>query len=228
LLLSIERLEKAYNQLDENSLSFGNFVPMRILSSSGKVSDKDIVEGIQRNKPQIIEYLYQKFYPWVLSYVHRNSGNRQDAEDVYQEALFVICKKIHDDDLRLTSSFKTFLISICINQWRVRLYEMRKKPVEYNDSLVADESPKDSLDIEIRKIEQYKLYLKHFNKLSKACREILKLHGKDLSFEEIKIELELRTIGAARKRKFDCKEKLLKMIKSDPMFEHLKDREYES
>lgn len=186
-----------------------------------RINDQHIIKGIRNNDPILVDYLYRKFFPWVSSYVLRNSGSYQDAEDIYQDALIEICLKVNDENFKLTSSFKTFLFAICINLWRVQLYKMKKKAVEYNDSILADENPADSYESEIRNIEKHKLFLKHFRRLSEECQKILSLHSKKMGFDEIQKRLNYPTIGAARKKKFDCKAKLLKMINKDPEYKQL-------
>ena len=82
-----------------------------------KYNEQEIIKGFQQNDRLIINDVYLKNYPTIRNYILKNSGDEVEAKDVFQEALVIIFKKIEEESFKLTSSFNTFLFSVCRNIW---------------------------------------------------------------------------------------------------------------
>ena len=59
--------------------------------------------------------MYKEFFPSIRYLIKTNAGLEEDAEDIFQEALYIILKKISEEDFELSSSFLTYLYSISKN-----------------------------------------------------------------------------------------------------------------
>ena len=68
-------------------------------------TDESIVEGIRSRDSSIIKYVYKEYYPIIKFLITTNSGSDSDAEDIFQDALIILYKKILEENLVLTSSF---------------------------------------------------------------------------------------------------------------------------
>ena len=68
---------------------------------------------------------------------------------------------------------------------------------------------------------EYKLYQKHFQKLSKECKKLLQLFFDKVSYSEIAKILGYKSAGFVKKKKYNCKEFLMKSIKNDPEYKAL-------
>ena len=88
-------------------------------------SDEAIIEGLRLRSDYIIKYIYQELFPTIKYLVVKNSGNEEDAEDIFQDSLIVIFKKIRDNQLELSSSFRTYLYSVSRNLWLQKLNKRR-------------------------------------------------------------------------------------------------------
>lgn len=189
-------------------------------------SDQDYLEGLRNRRAEIITAIYHEHIDLIKSFVNKNSGSEEDAEDLFQDTLIIVYKKIRDEELTLTSSFKTFFYSICRNLWLQRL---SKRPgVVVNISDVEDfVQLSDDLDYDIHDAseERKRIYLKYFGKLSADCQKILKLFAEGKSIREITQLMQYRSEDYAKSRKYQCKEKLKKRIKNDPLYKSLLDNE---
>ena len=58
--------------------------------------------------------------------VTQNSGDKEDAKDIFQDAMVIIYEKIRLNKLGLSSAFHTFLFSICRNLWLQELTKRKK------------------------------------------------------------------------------------------------------
>ena len=79
------------------------------------------LEGLANNDLSVLEKIYEESLPEVIKHVKRNSGNTEDAKDVFQEGILVIYKKVKEDKLQLTTSFHVFLFMVCKRIWLKKL-----------------------------------------------------------------------------------------------------------
>lgn len=195
-----------------------------------KYNEIEIIKGFQQNDRVIINDVYLKNYPTIRNYVLKNSGDEVEAKDIFQEALVVIFKKVEQESFRLTSSFNTYLFSICRNIWlkclRERKYS-REDNFDFNESndykLYNDEETIEvDIDNEYDENLEEKIYHENFNKLSDECKQVIKLFLEDLSFKEIAKIMNYNDHFHARKRKYQCKLSLLSKIKKDPKYIQIK------
>ena len=151
----------------------------------------------------------------VRELVVRNQGKPDDAMDVFQEALVVIFRKTSEEEFKLHSSFTNYLYTVSRFIW----LKMLKRKKIFNERITdlirpIEMESEEILDIEIsldRKAIQY-----YFEKLGKDCREILTMFYNEMSFREIALKLGKSSEEYVRKRKHDCKEHLIRMVRSDP------------
>ncbi len=181
-------------------------------------TDEAIVDGLKKQDSQIIRYVYKEYYPTIKFLITTNSGTETDAEDVFQDALVVLYRKIARENLILTSSFKTFLYSICRNLWLQRLDRrvFRNEFLELEDlselqEITYSEQPEEEQ-------EKYRLFQQHFFRLGEDCQKVLKLFMSKISLKEIADIMGFKTEKYAKTRKFMCKEKLKNSIINDPNF----------
>ena len=181
-------------------------------------TDEAIIDGLKRQDSLIIRYVYKEYYPTIKFLITTNSGTDTDAEDVFQDALVVLYRKIARENLVLTSSFKTFLYSICRNLWLQRLDRrvFRNEFLELEDlgelqDISYSEQPEDDQ-------EKYRLFQQHFFRLGDDCQKVLKLFMNKTSLKEIADIMGFKTEKYAKTRKFMCKEKLKNSIINDPNF----------
>lgn len=182
-----------------------------------KYSNDSILKGIKDRDRNVNEYVYQTYFPLIRNFIEQNSGNKDDARDVFQDALASIYLKLHKKHINLVCEFGTYLYSVCRYNWLTELKRNRKEEErneKYRYTEMLEQVP-DEVDPEI---EKYVLYRKHLKRLSKKCREILKLYFNKVPFTEITRKMGLINNAQARKVKFRCKEKLLKSIRLDPEY----------
>lgn len=184
-----------------------------------QVSDEKLLEGIRSRNNQTLKKIYTDYYPMVRKFILRNNGNREDARDIFQDAVMIIFEKAQKRNFVLECSMKTFLYSICRNMWLQRL-ERRRKVMNVKDieNCCAEEDLAIYEDTEVmRKL----LYQKHFMNLSARCREILTLYLKQLSFDEITEQMGLGNKQYAIKKKYECIRTLIRRIHDDPEYKRL-------
>ncbi|GAB5527667.1 MAG: hypothetical protein Roseis2KO_55390 [Roseivirga sp.] len=185
-----------------------------------QLKDHDYLEGLRNADNAVLRQLYDKFLPPVVRLVESNSGSRDDALDIFQEAVMVLYRKVKQADFQLTSALSTYIYAICRNHWMKRLNKKSFSEVSIQDDGVY-KSDEDFIQ-EMEAQEKYRLFKNKMLKLGDDCRRILELFFNGTTMEKIANECNLSSIGYAKKRKFQCKEQLLSMIRADARFEELK------
>lgn len=86
----------------------------------------NIVVRLRRGDRRAIRELYEQAFPQCASIVYRNNGDKEDAKDLFQEALLVLFNNVRRHDFRLTCDVKTYLFSVVRNLWLKRLNARKK------------------------------------------------------------------------------------------------------
>ena len=84
------------------------------------------LQGLLSGDDRIINTIYKKNFPSVLSFVKRNKGTYEDAEEVFQDALFQLTVRMKVRSFEIKSTFEGYLFTVCKNLWRKELNNRKK------------------------------------------------------------------------------------------------------
>lgn len=172
------------------------------------------LKAIRDEDDEKIRSIIDEFLPVIERFLRSNHGTKEDAEDILMDALTVIWINVSKSDFTLTSSFSTYLFSICRNHW---LNTLRKKKSERRvitdvERVFISDDEAGELMIQV---ELDRLFQDNFSKLPVDCQKILALSfHSDLNMKEI-AEIQGWTYNYACKRKCNCIQKLTRWIKAD-------------
>lgn len=186
------------------------------------LNEDAILKGIIEGDHVIIKAFYKENLIKVKALIKKNSGNNYDAEDVFQDAIVLTYQKLKAGTLKLDCSLSTYVYAVSRNIWMNKL--RRRGKVLISDKLSENTEDLDASIIkEINKKEKQFLYQKHFLKLGSICQNLLLQFFAGKSMAKI-AEFMNYSEGYARKKKFECKKQLLKMIESDPLYSELTEK----
>lgn len=176
-----------------------------------------LIEGIRNQDKAVLKQIYADYFPTIKRFVLNNNGSEQDAKDVFQEGIIITYRKILGGTFELSSSFKSYIYAVCRFVWIKQL--SKKKEDSENQNLFTEyEGVQDVSVDEYEKNEQYKLYQTHFKRLSKDCQKIMTLFLNKVPMKDIAEEMGIDSLQFVKRKKFKCKEQLIKYIKSDPNY----------
>jgi len=144
-------------------------------------SDEAILEGLRLRSDYIINFVYKEYFPLIRFLISDNGGTGEDAEDIFQDGIIIIYNKINLNQLTLTSSFKTYMYSVCRNLWlqklnkRKAIFERLTDVEEYLD--LSDDLQKDGT---IEEVEMQRIIQVHFLSLQDDCQKVLRLFVKNI------------------------------------------------
>lgn len=181
--------------------------------------DPDYLDAIRNNDKRVLTEIYDKFFPGVARYIRQNSGREADAHDVFQEAMMVLFRKSKEPGFSIRQSFQSYLFTVCKQIW---MNELRKKG---RQGVTLDEVPTltDDEDITATLVEREKakLFRAKFAELKEDCQKLLGLFFERVKMEEITRKMGHGSVSYTKKRKFKCKERLIELIKGDPIYREL-------
>ena len=130
------------------------------------------------------------------------------AEDIFQEALLILCRKIEDPNFVLDVEAIHFVKSTCKYLWFNQARKAKKEQtVELNQEVAQIDEDWLEKEEKLTSIEEAIL------KLGKQCQQILTLfYSKSLSMEKIAQHVGLRNEKVAKAQKYRCIQKVKELI----------------
>ncbi|MEM1218730.1 MAG: sigma-70 family RNA polymerase sigma factor [Bacteroidota bacterium] len=188
--------------------------------SASHQEDQKLLERLARSDRRAVKTVYDQVLPSVIHWVEENRGSEQDARDLFQEGMIVLFKKLQEPQFTLTCRLKSFLRIVCRNLWLTRLRDQKKFTGTELTDCEAYTLSEDTVD-RLERSEEEQLFRKHFAQLTEKCRQILTWFFAKEPLAQIAAKLETSE-QYIKKRKFQCKEQLVKRIQADPIFAELK------
>ena len=185
-----------------------------------RLLDEEIISGLRKRDNRILQNIYKNSFNPVKQLIINNAGSDSDAEDIFQEALIIVFKKLKEEpDFELTSTFNTYLYSISRLLWLKHLRQIRKIEIDPlnrdMEERIEFEEPLPVQDKDLRMA----IYQRTLLKIPEDCQKILRLTAQDITSKEIARQLGFRSEGYVRKRRHFCKEFLINKIKEDPDYQ---------
>ena len=153
--------------------------------------------------------------------ISRYGGDADIANEIFQESIIILYRKVTTQKLSDTIMVESYIIGVCKLVWR-RLCDSELKSLAKLDA-VQDETDNsyEEAVLDYLASRRKKLFYEHFEKLEYTCRRLLKDFFRGMDYEKIAEKYRLGTEENARRRKYLCKEALVKSIKDDPNFSKL-------
>lgn len=170
------------------------------------MTDQEIIHILQTNKrDKGLQRLY-RYYPQVEKLIRSKGGSKQDAQDMFQEALIVFCGKVKQEDFKLTASLDTYLYSISRLLWSNASRKHKK-----SQSTVLSVDPADEGDADwqeaIEREERIKLAEEAVSELGQRCWEMLRrFYHESMSMREIAKISGFKSEKIAKNQKYKCLE----------------------
>lgn len=178
-------------------------------------NDIALLDQLRSNEQAAYLKLYRDYYPDLARFILRNSGNRQDAEDMFQETLLVLIHKIRVENFQLQSELKTFLFAVNRNQWlkKLRSRHIQLTPELLEDSAIISETP---TDFEIHPEQQANSWIKRlFENITGHCVVLItQIFLKQQEPDALIKELGYKNAHSFQNQKYKCINQLRKAGKN--------------
>lgn len=161
------------------------------------MNDKKILSFFENGKREKAFKELYRLYPRIEKLILSKGGQKQDASDVFQEALIVLYKNLLKTDFKLSSSFYTYLYSVSRFIWSNT--QKKNKKTDY-EVLHQEESFQEYLDE-----RKYQFAEKSFSELGERCKQLLQLfYHQKMSFKNIAKTMQFSSDRVAKNQKYKC------------------------
>lgn len=182
-------------------------------------SDEQIIEGIKTKNSHVLRFLYSKFRKKVINYVVHNSGNINEAEDVFQDSIIKTFKETQKQDFILKNTFEAYFMNICRNTW---IYAVKLKDKKIKTEIFHEEFEEINLFDEYKNEQIQKLTWKQFRLLKEDCQAVLEMYYfQEKAMTEIAYRMDYKNEQIAKNKKFKCLEYLRELLKNHPIYNSL-------
>ena len=175
-------------------------------------TDREVVLGILNNSVEALNKLYLAYFPMVLQFILNNSGDEDDAKDVYQEAIIVLYNKVRSGNFELSSKLKTYIYSVSRRIWLKKLAQQSKKTnniADFEDVLTVD----DDMDVHEEKDMQFDKMKVALDNLGEPCKTIIQdFYIHNHSMQEICEKFGYTNTDNAKTQKYKCLQRLKKLF----------------
>ncbi len=179
------------------------------------MTDEKKIEELRRGNHSVFKHFY-KHYPMVEHMVLNNSGTKEDAKDIFQNALIVFYKKALEPNFKLKAKISTYLFSVSKRLW---MRKLRKEKPHSTVSITNDHDLKLLHESHIKLVSKapptplHEYILKKLDELGEPCKSIIVMH----EYQKFKMHVIAEKLGYAnehttRQQKYKCLLKLRKMI----------------
>ena len=166
------------------------------------MSDTQILELFRQGHRQKAFTELYKLYPRIQKLILSKGGSKTDAQDVFQESLIILYRKLVETDFKLSSSFYTYLYSVARFYWS----DLQQK--EKKEQQLKSETSGEDLQQIIYKERLYTHAENAFLELGSKCQKLLKsFYHQRLSFKEIAEAMGFSSEKIAKNQKYKCLKK---------------------
>ncbi|GAB5526933.1 MAG: hypothetical protein Roseis2KO_48050 [Roseivirga sp.] len=185
------------------------------------ISSRLYQDALINGDTRLIGEIYEKCFPQVRSFVTRNNGTEQDAEDIFQKSLLQIAVRYRKEKFEIRGDFEGYLFTVCKNLWRRELNKSKNRVT--NEPLLNLYSEEQDNALALMEQKRFELFNEKLNLISENCRKVLTLYFAKVSYAEIVKAIGYNSETVARQRVFKCKKSLTDLIKGDRRFFSLRE-----
>ncbi|WMJ72034.1 sigma-70 family RNA polymerase sigma factor [Cytophagaceae bacterium ABcell3] len=187
-----------------------------------RIIEENIPELIIKGADEkVIPLLYKKVLPAVEKHIVSKSGRKEDAFDVFQDALLLFYKQVVKKTYNPKYKVYGYVYRISINLWLNKI--KRDKKIQLTDQL-PDSKGEEQIEIkeELFALEEDNIIKAIFAEIGEKCIELLThtiYYG--MPYKEVMEKMGFPSIAAVKMQQKRCKEKLVKEIEKKPHLEDL-------
>jgi len=178
-----------------------------------KLSDHDILFALKSGGPSVhrtMDYVYLKSRKKIIGYVMKNGGNKEDGQDVLQDAVSAFYTNIINNRYRGESDVEGYLYGIARNLWLKTLKTKGKMQVLKDASHLKETPPDHKLDEDtFRDLDNV------LQKMDVVCRDLL-VHAFYYNYSAVDLsnKFDFKNEQVARNKKYKCLKKLRKLMEN--------------
>ena len=174
--------------------------------------EKLLLQGLALNERQSIEAIYRDNYPMIQVFILNNSGNPDEAKDIFQEAMIVLYEKAVSGSFELNCQLKTYMYSVCRRLWLKRLQQLLRfsSPFDYVEETVPVE---EEMEAHEKRNTDFIIMENAMTKIGEPCKSLLDAYYmQKKNMQEIAADFGYTNADNAKTQKYKCLIRLKKLF----------------
>ncbi len=151
----------------------------------------------------------------AIAHVRRYGGNRQDGEDVFQEAIIVFDRKLRLGAWQAEGSLEAYFMGIVRWHWYNMQQRDARMPVSLHET-PPEPPPGGNPELEYLLAERREQLDTLLEQLANKCRNLLKMYALDYSMDEIARQMGFANDKVAKKEAYLCRKRFQVILKQHP------------
>ena len=170
------------------------------------MNDQSLLQLLTSDQKEKAFVKIYKYFPKVSRFICKYGGTKEEAQDVFQEALLIFYRKAKTPNFKLTSRIETYLFSICKYLWKDQLKQKNKQTNAFEQAFLKDETI--PVEKHLQEEEKYQLAEKALKSIGDKCLKLLSLFYIDKKkMQEIAKLLGFTSESSAKTPKYKCLER---------------------
>lgn len=172
-----------------------------------------VIIGFKTNDSVVLKEFYASNYNKIETFILSNSGTKEHAKDIFQEAFISVWKNVKNNkfESQNESALQGYLYQIAKNKWmdvlRSKTFKKTNALNNKKQTLISDETDKILLEDELFESKLNKT-MDAFKALGQPCKQLLTTFYFDKkSLRDIALELKIEE-NSVRNKKYRCMQKL--------------------
>ncbi len=135
----------------------------------------ETLEEMLSAKPdEVLKSVYVANYAWLEQYICTNSGNAEDAQDIFQESISAAWLNLKEGRFSGNGQqFNAYVRQICKFKWLNELKSATRNRIMYAEDMAAYDTVDDGAGQLEEQLEQLQRLHRNFRLLGEKCQEVL-------------------------------------------------------
>ncbi len=190
--------------------------------SLGDLTNDEILKGLREGDQSVFRYIKVLTFPSIVLFIKQNKGTQLQAEEVFQDALIVVFKKLLKAPIKIDCKFSTYFLGICKIIWKFE--HQNGNPAMLLSVDILDE--KEEIEDIYKESKEFNLYRKHFKKLKKRKQKILLASFSNETYNSLYMQFGFKSTEVFKSEVARIKKALIISLTSDPDFKKCNGNKY--
>lgn len=176
------------------------------------MNDQQLIDALRlpKERRKAIKVLYKEF-PKIKTNICSSGGTKEEAEEIFNDALILLIEKVEAKDFQLTSKLTTFFYGINRFLWMNALRKKQKtQHLEWKDTIIVTA---EEIGYEDEKEDKLQLIEQALEFVTSKCKELFqRFYYKKEKMAAIAKTMGYSSVNSAKTQKYKCMEHLEKQV----------------